>query len=176
MLDQYSNKLHSKNFEKMDEFLMKEITVSPETEVNGLPNLIPVVIFLNVLKKKVKEIAASSEDFVGKLWNCLKRVIIKVLIKFIAQQHMFMDIMNEPRKCFIINIEGVGVIDVGHLRKHLDVVQQAFDLNMRMMTNWKIVLMRLVDSMALHLMFSIQNMINKEMEDEIVDTSWWWYW
>ncbi|KAK6793659.1 hypothetical protein RDI58_007112 [Solanum bulbocastanum] len=64
----------------MDEFLMKKIMVSQETEVNGLPNLIPVVIFLNVLKKKVKEIAASPEDFVGKLWNYLKRVIIKVLM------------------------------------------------------------------------------------------------
>ncbi|KAK4733636.1 hypothetical protein R3W88_007897 [Solanum pinnatisectum] len=83
---------------------------------------------------------------------------------------MFMDIMNDPRKCFRINLEEVGVIDVGHLRKHLDVVQQAFDLNMRMMAYWKTVLMRLVDSMALHIMFSSQKMINKEMEDEIVDT------
>ncbi|KAK6793658.1 hypothetical protein RDI58_007111 [Solanum bulbocastanum] len=80
-----------------------------------------------------------------------------------------MDILNDPRKCFIINLEGVGVIDVVHLRKHLDVVQQAFHLNMRMMAYWKIVLMRLVDSMALHIMFSIQNMINKGIKDEIID-------
>ncbi|KAK4345804.1 hypothetical protein RND71_035980 [Anisodus tanguticus] len=39
---------------------------------------------------------------------------------------------------------------------------------MRMIAYWKIVLMRLVDSMALHIIFSIQNMINKEMEEEIV--------
>ena len=88
--------------------------------------------------------------------------------KFMAQQNTFMEIMNDHGKYSMINLEGVGVIDVGHLRKHLDVVQQAFDLKMRMMAYWKIVLMRLVDSMALHIMFSIRNMINKEMENEII--------
>lgn len=47
-------------------------------------------------------------------------------------------------------------------------VQQAFDLKMRITAYWKMVLMRLVDSMALHITFSIHKMINKEMEEEIV--------
>ncbi|PHU20162.1 hypothetical protein BC332_11313 [Capsicum chinense] len=223
MLDQYSNELHSKNFENTEEFLMEEIMVLQETKGIGLPNFLPRAVFLNVLQKKVKEIAASPEDFVGKLWNYLERVVIKVLMyhcdnypqlqsstrraaqnliakkknesidwvreiigmekltdytcnpdylatysKFMAQQHTFMEIMNDPGKFSMINLEGVGGIHVGHLRKHLDVVQQAFDLKMRMMAYWKIVLMRMVDSMALHIMFSVRNMINKEMENEIV--------
>ncbi|PHT84046.1 Dynamin-related protein 4C [Capsicum annuum] len=223
MLDQYSNELHSKNFENTEEFLMEEIMVLQETKGIGLPNFLPRAVFLNVLQKKVKEIAASPEDFVGKLWNYLERVVIKVLMyhcdnypqlqsstrraaqnliakkknesidwvreiigmekltdytcnpdylatysKFMAQQHTFMEIMNDPGKFSMINLEGVGGINVGHLRKHLDVVQQAFDLKMRMMAYWKIVLMRMVDSMALHIMFSVRNMINKEMENEIV--------
>ncbi|KAM3199009.1 dynamin-related protein 4C-like [Capsicum annuum] len=82
---------------------------------------------------------------------------------------IFMEIMNDQRKHSVLNLEGgIGVIDVGHLRKHLGVVQQAFELKMRMIAYWKIVLMRLVDSMALHIMFSIQNIINKDMEHEIV--------
>ncbi|XP_060175730.1 dynamin-related protein 4C-like [Lycium barbarum] len=223
MLDQYSDEIHSKRFEKMEDFLMEEIMVLQETKGIGLPNFLPRAVFLNVLQKKVKEIAASPEDFVGKLWNYLELVVIKVLMyhcdnypqllsstrraaqnliakkrnesvdwvreitgmekltdytcnpdylatysKFMAQQHMFMEIMNDPGKYSVINLEEVGEINVGHLRKHLDVVQQAFDLKMRIMAYWKILLMRLVDSMALHIMFSIQNMINKEMEDEIV--------
>ncbi|KAM3305621.1 dynamin-related protein 4C-like [Capsicum chacoense] len=230
MLDQYSNELHSKNFENTEEFLMEEIMVLQETKGIGLPNFLPRAVFLNVLQKKVKEITASPEDFVGKLWNYLERVVIKVLMyhcdnypqlqsstrraaqnliakkknesidwvreiigmekltdytcnpdylatysKFMAQQHTFMEMMNnpvmfinDPGKISMINLEGVGEIYVGHLRKHLDVVQQAFDLKMRMMAYWKIVLMRMVDSMALHIMFSIRNMINKEMENEIV--------
>ncbi|CAN4109490.1 unnamed protein product [Withania somnifera] len=38
----------------------------------------------------------------------------------------------------------------------------------RIIAYWKIVLMRLVDSMALHIIFCIQNMVNKDMEQEIV--------
>ncbi|XP_015072243.1 dynamin-related protein 4C-like [Solanum pennellii] len=223
MLNQYSNELHTKNFERVDEFLMEEIMVLQESKGIGLPNFLPRGVFLNVLQRKVKEIAASPEDFVGKLWNYLERVVIIVLMhhcenypqlqsstrraaqnliakkknesvdwvreiigmekltdytcnpdylttysKFMAQQHTFMEIMNDHGKYSVISLEGIGVIDVGHLRKHLDVVQQAFDLKMRMMAYWKIVLMRLVDSMALHIMFSIRNMINKEMENEII--------
>ncbi|XP_055835559.1 dynamin-related protein 4C-like [Solanum dulcamara] len=223
MLDQYSKEIHSKNFGEMEGFLMEEIMVLQETKGIGLPNFLPRAVFLNVLQRKVKGIASSPEDFVGKLWNYLERVVIKVLMyhcenypqlqsstrraaqnliakkknesvdwvrgiigmekltdytcnpdyfatysKFMAQQDMFMEIMNDRWKYSVINLEGVGEIEVGHLREHLDVVQQAFDLKMRMMAYWKIVLMRLVDSMALHIMFSIRNMINKEMEDEII--------
>ncbi|KAF3644167.1 hypothetical protein T459_26192 [Capsicum annuum] len=76
--------------------------------------------------------------------------------------------MNDPEKGSVGNLKGLGEVDIGHLRNHLGVVQQAFELKMRMIAYWKIVLMRLVDSMALHIMFSIQNMINKDMEQEIV--------
>jgi hypothetical protein len=39
---------------------------------------------------------------------------------------------------------------------------------MRMTAYWKIVLRRLVDFMALHLQFCARNLVNKEMEEEIV--------
>ncbi|PHU05652.1 Dynamin-related protein 4C [Capsicum chinense] len=224
MLDQYSNELHAKNLAKKEDFLMEEINALQETKGIGLPNFLPRGVFLNVLQKRVKEIAAMPEDFIGKVWNYVERIIIKVLMyhcdnypqlqsstrraaqnliakrkdesvdwvrkiigmetqtdytcnpeyvancsKLMAQQTSFMEIMNDQRKHSVLNLEGgIGVIDVGHLRKHLGVVQQAFELKMRMIAYWKIVLMRLVDSMALHIMFSIQNMINKDMEHEIV--------
>ncbi|KAH6761070.1 Dynamin related protein 4C [Perilla frutescens var. frutescens] len=33
---------------------------------------------------------------------------------------------------------------------------------------WKIVLRRMVDCLALHLLFSVQNLVSKEMETEII--------
>ncbi|KAL8556803.1 hypothetical protein ACS0TY_004316 [Phlomoides rotata] len=39
---------------------------------------------------------------------------------------------------------------------------------MRLAAYWKIVLKRLVDCMALHMVFGIQKLVNKEMEGEIV--------
>ncbi|KAF2307384.1 hypothetical protein GH714_026778 [Hevea brasiliensis] len=65
-------------------------------------------------------------------------------------------------------IEGIGVVEVGDIRAYQNVLHQAFDLKMRMTAYWKIVLRRLVDSMALHLQFSVQNLVNKEMEKEII--------
>ncbi|KAM3288294.1 hypothetical protein P3S67_021724 [Capsicum chacoense] len=81
---------------------------------------------------------------------------------------LFMEIMNYPRKGSVVNLNGLGDVDAGHLRKHLGLVQQAFDMKMSVVAYWKIVLMRLVDSMALHIMHTIQKMINKDMEEEIV--------
>ncbi|KAK4377759.1 hypothetical protein RND71_004055 [Anisodus tanguticus] len=211
MLDQYSNELHSKNFEKKEDSLMEEINALQETKGIGLPNFLPRGVFLNVLQKRIKEVAMTPEDFVGSVWNYIERIVtgsstrraaqnliakkknesvdwVREIIgmekltdytcnleyvancsKFMAQQTAYMEIMNDQKKKSVINLEGgIGEIEVGHLRKHLGVAQQAFELKMRMIASWKIVLMRLVDSMALHIMFSIQNMINKEMEEEIV--------
>ncbi|KAI3722064.1 hypothetical protein L2E82_33089 [Cichorium intybus] len=61
-------------------------------------------------------------------------------------------------------------VEALHLRKYSrDVVRQAFDMKMRMTAYWKIVLRRMVDNMALHMLFSIQNLVNREMESEIVE-------
>ncbi|KAL0329813.1 UNVERIFIED_CONTAM: Dynamin-related protein 4C [Sesamum radiatum] len=40
---------------------------------------------------------------------------------------------------------------------------------MRITAYWDIVLRRMVDNMALHLIFSIQNLVKKEMQTEIID-------
>ncbi|XP_074312306.1 dynamin-related protein 4C-like [Silene latifolia] len=69
---------------------------------------------------------------------------------------------------YVINIEGFGSVNVSEIRNHKHVAQQAFDLKARMSSYIKIVLSRLVDSMALHLLFSIQKLVNKNLEPEIV--------
>ncbi|XP_017976340.1 PREDICTED: dynamin-related protein 4C [Theobroma cacao] len=63
-------------------------------------------------------------------------------------------------------VEGFGHIAVEHLRHHSCILlQQAFDLKMRMTAYWKIVLQRLVDSMALHLRYCVHNLVNNNMEE-----------
>ncbi|KAH0721107.1 hypothetical protein KY284_006137 [Solanum tuberosum] len=88
--------------------------------------------------------------------------------KLMGQQQAFMEIVYNPGKVSVVSLKGLGEIDVGHLRNHLGLVQQAFDMKMRVIAYWKIASMRLVDSMALNIMFTIQKMINKDMEEEIV--------
>ncbi|KAL0312586.1 UNVERIFIED_CONTAM: Dynamin-related protein 4C [Sesamum radiatum] len=89
--------------------------------------------------------------------------------KLMSHQNKLMETLNDQSKPTKIQIEGHGDVDVAHLRNNVGVVQEAFDLRMRLTAYWKIVLRRLVDSMALHLLFSIQNLVNKEMETEIIN-------
>ncbi|KAG5583120.1 hypothetical protein H5410_053747 [Solanum commersonii] len=223
MLDQYSNELHSKNFDEKEDFLMEEIKALEETNGIGLPNFLPRHLFLSAMQKRVKEVALIPEDFVDRVWNYIERIVMEVLMhhcenyptlqsstrraaqnlivkkknesvewvkeiigmekqtdytcnpgylatynKLMGQQQTFMEIIYNPGKVSVVSLKGLGEIDVGHLRKHLGLVQQGFDMKMRVIAYWKIVLMRLVDSMALHMMFTIQKMINKDMEEEIV--------
>lgn len=85
------------------------------------------------------------------------------------QQKPFMEIMNDSDKPSIIKLKEIGEVDVGSLRMNKDIAQQAFELKMRMIAYWKIVLMRMVDHMALYAMFSLRKMVNYEIEQEIVN-------
>ncbi|KAF8365216.1 hypothetical protein HHK36_032767 [Tetracentron sinense] len=63
----------------------------------------------------------------------------------------------------------LGTVQIGHLRKHMGMVQQAFDLRMRMTAYWKIVHQRLVDCLGLHLLYSVKNLVNKGIDREIAN-------
>ncbi|KAI6681543.1 hypothetical protein NL676_035424 [Syzygium grande] len=67
----------------------------------------------------------------------------------------------------VINIKGIREVYLGNLREHKQRVQEAFNMKMWMTMYWKIVVKRFVDSMALHLHFSMYNLVTEEMEKEI---------
>ncbi|XP_021282478.1 dynamin-related protein 4C-like [Herrania umbratica] len=90
--------------------------------------------------------------------------------KLMNQQDNFIKIVNTgPNHMWMpssVTVEGFGDIEVVHLRHHSCILlQQAFDLKMRMTAYWKIVLQRLVDSMALHLRYCVHNVVNNDMEE-----------
>jgi hypothetical protein len=89
--------------------------------------------------------------------------------KLISQQETFLKevLSTEEPKPTHVKLEGVGEIDVVNLRNYPHVLSQAFDLKARMIAYWKIVLRRLIDSIALHLMLSINELINIDLQKEI---------
>ncbi|XP_050122883.1 dynamin-related protein 4C-like [Malus sylvestris] len=89
--------------------------------------------------------------------------------KLMASQNEFIGVLTDEKKPSIIDIEGIGEVEVGVQRMYPHVLAQAYDLKMRMIAYWKVVLRRLVDSMALHLQLFVFNLVNKEMEAEIVN-------
>ncbi|KAL3742170.1 hypothetical protein ACJRO7_017625 [Eucalyptus globulus] len=75
---------------------------------------------------------------------------------------------NNYRDYSSLHLEGFGSVNTTHLWRHdQQLIRLAFHLKMRMTPYWKIVMRRFVDMVALHLRFSVQNLVNKEMEKEI---------
>ncbi|KAK6945671.1 Dynamin GTPase effector [Dillenia turbinata] len=87
--------------------------------------------------------------------------------KLMCQLDMFMEVVRDDSKGNKVKLEAFGEVEIGHLRKRESVVREAFDLKMRMTAYLKIVLRRLVDGLALHLLFSLNKLV-REMEMEFV--------
>ncbi|XP_015942838.1 dynamin-related protein 4C [Arachis duranensis] len=75
---------------------------------------------------------------------------------------------NTKNPCWV-NLEGFGEVEVSHLRQYPCLISQAFDLRMRLISYWKIVLRRIIDSTALHLQFNINSLVNKDLGEKIVN-------
>ncbi|KAJ4957309.1 hypothetical protein NE237_014092 [Protea cynaroides] len=89
------------------------------------------------------------------------------LSKLMTRQGNFMKNFTCNNK---LVIEDVGEVEVMHLRGYnQSVLEKAFDMRMRIVAYWEIVRRRLVDNLALHLMYSVQNLVNREMEKEIMN-------
>ncbi|CAN0921192.1 Dynamin-related protein 4C [Linum grandiflorum] len=69
----------------------------------------------------------------------------------------------------VVGIPSFGAVTVGDAVKNSLVVDQAFDLRMRIVTYWRIVRRRLVDSMALHIQLCLRNLVDNELEKEMVN-------
>ncbi|XP_051137724.1 dynamin-related protein 4C-like [Andrographis paniculata] len=89
--------------------------------------------------------------------------------KFISFQPQLMRIMEDYYQPSKLCIDDYGEVDVAHLRSQGRVVQEAFDLKMRLVAYWKVALKRMVDNLALHMMFGINNLVNKDLEKEIIE-------
>ncbi|CAK9136887.1 unnamed protein product [Ilex paraguariensis] len=89
--------------------------------------------------------------------------------KLMANNNAFLEVMNDHSKPTKIMIECFGDIELGHLRLFPSQREQAFDMKMRITAYWKIVLKRLVDCMALHMLLSVKSLVNRDMEMEIVN-------
>ncbi|XP_038984915.1 dynamin-related protein 4C-like [Phoenix dactylifera] len=208
-----------------ERFLMEEIAVLEEAKgINGLPNFLPRHAFLNLLRRKVRDISHAPGEFVRKVWAYIEEVVIRVLLHhsenypqiqpmvrraaqnlvgimrnqschFMSEaieMEMVADYTSSPdymkkwtelmdgRDGFIaaienyygpnsIELKGLGVVEVGHLRQYAAMAEQAFDMRMRILAYWKIVVLRLVDSLALHIIYSVNCLVERHMEKEIVD-------
>ncbi|PIN07241.1 Vacuolar sorting protein VPS1, dynamin [Handroanthus impetiginosus] len=89
--------------------------------------------------------------------------------KLMAYQATLMENVNNPYSHDVVSLERFGSINIAHLRGFKGLVKEAYDVKMRITAYWDIVMRRMVDNMALHLLFSIKNLVNKEMQADIIE-------
>ncbi|XP_009113246.1 dynamin-related protein 4C-like [Brassica rapa] len=87
-----------------------------------------------------------------------------------ASQHSFIHaVLYDEAKPENFSLAGFGEVKISHLRMyHAHLLQQAFDMKMRIASYWNIVLRRIVDNLALFLQFSVKNLVNAQFQKEIV--------
>ncbi|GAU18792.1 hypothetical protein TSUD_80810 [Trifolium subterraneum] len=83
------------------------------------------------------------------------------------REEILEEVLKSGGDANIVELEGVGDIDVSHLENYQHVFNEAFDLKARLISYWKIVRRRLIDVIALHLMLSINKLVNIDLEKEI---------
>lgn len=71
----------------------------------------------------------------------------------------------------MVALPGFGETDVSHLRQlppeQVELAMQAFDLKARLATYWNSVVLRVIDGSALHVLYSIKRLAEKDLEDEL---------
>lgn len=94
---------------------------------------------------------------------------MKNCASLMSQQDCMMEVIRDASKPTLINLEGFGQVQVGHLRQQSALVEQAFDMKIRVTVYMKIVIMRLVDGLATHLLFTLQKLVDHDMQHSIVN-------
>uniref|UniRef100_A0A0D9VWA4 Dynamin-type G domain-containing protein n=1 Tax=Leersia perrieri TaxID=77586 RepID=A0A0D9VWA4_9ORYZ len=74
---------------------------------------------------------------------------------------------DHSKSTAVVALPGFGGTDVSHLRQDPNKAMEAFDLKARLAAYWNSVLLRLVDGLALHVLYSIKRLAEKDLEDEL---------
>ncbi|XP_065017541.1 dynamin-related protein 4C-like [Musa acuminata AAA Group] len=94
---------------------------------------------------------------------------IKTWTELMDGQRDFKVVIDDHSRSTMLELSGFGTVDVCHLRPYGGMAVQAFDLRTRLMAYWKSVLLRLVDGMALHILYTIKCLVENEIEVEIIN-------
>ncbi|KAJ4806429.1 Interferon-induced GTP-binding protein Mx1 [Rhynchospora pubera] len=90
-------------------------------------------------------------------------------VELMKEEQQFMQAIEDHSKPTEISLKSFGKVEIGYLRSYVDVVEQAFDMRMRLTAYWKTIVLRLVDGVALHIKHAIKCLVEDELEDELIN-------
>lgn len=93
----------------------------------------------------------------------------RTYISLMTQQNEFKEKIINKSKPATLNLQLFGQLNILHLRENAVIAEQAFDLKMRMTAYWKTIILRLVDGLALHVLYSIKNLVEVNLEKFILN-------
>ncbi|KAJ3694124.1 hypothetical protein LUZ60_009604 [Juncus effusus] len=92
---------------------------------------------------------------------------LKTCTCLMKEQGKLVDAINDYKTN--VQLDGLGLVDVEHLRNQKELVEQAFDMRVRLVAYWKSIILRLVDGVALHVTYRIKCLVEKELEAALVE-------
>ncbi|KAJ4783444.1 Interferon-induced GTP-binding protein Mx1 [Rhynchospora pubera] len=90
-------------------------------------------------------------------------------VELMKEEPQLMQAIEDHGKPTEISLKAFGKVEIGHLRSYVDVVEQAFDIRMRLTAYWKTIVLRLVDGVALHILHAIKCLVEDELEAELIN-------
>ncbi|KAF3774058.1 hypothetical protein EJ110_NYTH53987 [Nymphaea thermarum] len=185
MLDEFANDLRTKYPDEVllqFNFLVEEMCVLVELKPIRLPNFLPQGAFLSLLREKVRRVSDLPTQFINKisvkraaqsvmykmktlsLERLMEMVLIEKIVEYTCnpEYRYTWSILTSKQNDFMDKVKGGG-------GGNAQLVELAFDLKMRMVAYWKIVVMRLIDNVALHLLFAVRKLVTEELDARIID-------
>ena len=93
---------------------------------------------------------------------------MKTCATIMQDQTMFLKALEDDHPESEITLQRFGEVDVSHLTlDDAELAGQAFDLKARLAAYWNIVLLRLVDGLALHVLLTIRRLVEKHLAEEL---------
>ncbi|KAI3748220.1 hypothetical protein L6452_11163 [Arctium lappa] len=119
-----------------------------------------------LLPKKMNSVAEALTVFM-RIVSSAKESLNKILIRGEYDEYQNVKSMHcTARLAEMLNDYSAKLQSTADIKYCEEFLME--EIRMRMIAYWKIVLKRMVDCMALHMLYSIQNLVNRDMETEVV--------
>ncbi|KAM3229660.1 hypothetical protein ACQJBY_060468 [Aegilops geniculata] len=92
---------------------------------------------------------------------------MKTWCEIMEGHERFMEAVVDNSKPAIVKLACFGEVNVSHLRVNSELAGQAFDLSARLTAYWKIIVLRLIDGLALHVLRGVKRLVESDLETEL---------
>uniref|UniRef100_A0A0E0GXD1 Dynamin-type G domain-containing protein n=3 Tax=Oryza TaxID=4527 RepID=A0A0E0GXD1_ORYNI len=163
MLEGFARRLPAAAATNGEPFLVEEMRVLKETKGINLPNFMPRSALHVLLNRKVESIAHVPHDLVREVWDYVEDLVLKELPR---HSRSYPQVQPSCRPAVQSLMDKARERSARYVNELID-MEKAFDLKARLAAYWNSVVLRVIDGLALHVLYSIKRLAEKDLEDEL---------